>query len=162
MKLTAAELGKLLNGTVEGDPGAVVSTVSKIEDAQAGSLTFLANPRYAPFLYSTKASIVIVGADLLLEKPVTSTLIRVKDPYSAFSVLLDMYNSSKLNKSGREEYSFVSDSASVGEDCYIGAFSYIGEHVKLGKNVKVFPQVYIGDNCVIGDDTVLHSGVKIY
>src|SRR3546814_5218022 len=102
MKLTAAELGKLLNGTVEGNSDAVVSTVSKIEDAQAGSLTFLANPKYAPFLYSTNASIVIVGADLLLEKPVTSTLIRVKDPYSAFSVLLDMYNNSKVDKSGRE------------------------------------------------------------
>ncbi|HEY9560241.1 MAG TPA: UDP-3-O-(3-hydroxymyristoyl)glucosamine N-acyltransferase [Anseongella sp.] len=162
MKLTAAELGKLLNGTVEGNSDAVVSTVSKIEDAQAGSLTFLANPKYAPFLYSTNASIVIVGADLLLEKPVTSTLIRVKDPYSAFSVLLDMYNNSKVDKSGREEFSFVSDSAAMGEDCYIGAFSYLGEHVKLGRNVKVFPQVYIGDNCVIGDDTILHPGVKIY
>src|SRR3546814_11816077 len=86
----------------------------------------------------------------------------LKDPYSAFSVLLDMYNNSKVDKSGREEFSFVSDSAAMGEDCYIGAFSYLGEHVKLGRNVKVFPQVYIGDNCVIGDDTILHPGVKIY
>lgn len=162
MKLTAAELGKLLNGIVEGNADAVVSTVSKIEDAEAGSLTFLANPKYAPFLYSTRASIVIVGTDLLLEKPVTSTLIRVKDPYSAFSVLLDMYNSIKLNKTGREDPSYISPSAEIGEDCYIGAFSYIGDNVKIGRNVKVFPQVYIGENCVVGDDSVLYPGVKIY
>ncbi|QEC51439.1 UDP-3-O-[3-hydroxymyristoyl] glucosamine N-acyltransferase [Anseongella ginsenosidimutans] len=162
MKFTAAELGKLLNGIVEGEPGAEVSAVSKIEDAQEGSLTFLANPKYAPFLYSTNASIVIVGLDLLLEKPVTSTLIRVKDPYSAFSVLLDLYNSSKLNKTGREEPNFISPSAEIGEECYIGAFSYIGHNVKLGKNVKVFPQVYLGDNCVVGDNSVLYAGVKIY
>ncbi|HYH57520.1 MAG TPA: UDP-3-O-(3-hydroxymyristoyl)glucosamine N-acyltransferase [Anseongella sp.] len=162
MKFTAAELGRLLNGVVEGSPEAVVSSVSKIEDAEAGSLSFLANPKYAPHIYSTRASVVIVGRDLLLEKPVQSTLIRVDDPYSAFSVLLEMYNSSKLSKTGREEPCFVSPSALVGEGCYIGAFSYVGENVRLGRNVKVFPQVYIGDNCVIGDNTVLYSGVKIY
>lgn len=162
MKFTAAELAKLLNGSVEGDPEAAVSTVSKIEDATESALTFLANPKYATYLYSTRAAIVIVDQDLSLEKPVTSTLLRVKDPYSAFSVLLDMYNSSKLNKTGREEPCFVSPSAEIGENCYIGAFSYIGQNVKLGRNVKVFPQVYIGDNCVVGDDSVLYSGVRIY
>lgn len=162
MKFTAAELGKLLNGAVEGNPEAVVSAVSKIEDAQEGALTFVANPKYASFLYTTRASIVIVSKDLLLEKPVESTLIRVSDPYSAFSVLLEMYSSSKLNKTGREEPCFVSPSAEIGENCYIGAFSYIGQNVRLGNNVKVFPQVYIGDNCVVGDDSVLYAGVKIY
>lgn len=162
MKFTAAELGKLLKGVVEGNAEAAVSSVSKIEEAEAGSLTFLANPKYAPHIYSTRASVVIVGKDLLLEKPVSSTLIRVDDPYSAFSGLLEMYNSSKLNKTGKEDPCFFSPSATMGEDCYIGAFSYIGENVKLGQSVKVFPQVYVGDNCVIGDNTVLYPGVKIY
>lgn len=162
MEFTAAELSKLLDGVIEGDPEVSVSSVSKIEDAQAGSLTFLANPKYESYIYSTGASVVIISRDLLLEKPVKGTLIRVNDPYSAFSVLLEMYNSGKLNKTGREEPSFVSPSAEIGEGCYLGAFSYIGSHVKLGQNVKVFPQVYIGDNCLIGDGAVLYPGVKIY
>lgn len=162
MELTAAALANLLNGIVEGDPHVAVTTLSKIEEATRGSLTFLANPKYEPYLYHTQASVVIISKKLELEKPVKNTLIRVDDPYSAFSVLLDKFNGSKLDKHGIEQPSYISETAEVGANAYIGAFSYVGKSVKIGNNVKIFPQVFIGDNCKIGDNTVLYSGVKVY
>ena len=162
MQLTAHQLGLLLNGTVEGNPDVSVNQLAKIEDAPGGSLTFLANPKYEQFLYSTDASIVIVNDSLVLSQPVNATLIKVKDAYSAFSILLEQYNTIKLDKKGIEEPSFIHASAKVGENVYIGAFSYIGPNVKVGDNAKIYPHVYLGDNVVIGNDSTLFSGVKVY
>lgn len=162
MQLTAAEISILINGKIEGNPDEVVSTLSKIEEGIKGSLSFLANPKYEHYLYNTAASVVIISDNLPLEKPVKCTLIRVSDPYSAFSVLLEKYNTIKLNKQGIEQPSFISKSAQIGENCYVGAFSYIGNNVKIGKNVRIYPHVYVGDNVRIQDDTTLFPGVKIY
>src|ERR1700754_779126 len=139
MQFTAQDIGLMLNGTVEGDPKAKISQLAKIEEASAGSLSFLANPKYEQYLYTTDASVVIVNNDLVLAEPVKATLIRVENAYSAFSVLLEMYNTIKLNKKGIEQPSFVRPSAQLGEDCYIGAFAYIGPDVKLGNNCRVYP-----------------------
>lgn len=122
----------------------------------------MANPKYEHFLYDTGASIVIVNEDLQLAKPVRATLIRVKDAYSAFSELLKIYHQLRNEKIGREEPSFVHESAQLGEGIYLGAFSYIGKDVKIGNNVKIYPQVFVGDNVTIGDDCVLFPGVKVY
>ncbi|POY39397.1 UDP-3-O-(3-hydroxymyristoyl)glucosamine N-acyltransferase [Solitalea longa] len=162
MRFTAAELGKLLNGVVEGNPDVTVSELAKIEEGSTGSLSFLANPKYAPHLYTTNASVVIVNKDLVLTGDVKSTLIRVDDAYSAFSVLLEKYNTIKQNKTGIEQPSFISTSATVGENLYLGAFAYIGNNAKIGKNVKIYPQAYIGDNVKVGDNSVIFAGVKIY
>ncbi len=162
MQLTAQQIGLLLNGTVEGNPDLPVNELAKIEEAQTGSLSFLANPRYEQYLYSTQASIIIISNDLVLSRPVSATLIRVKDAYSAFSILLEKYNTIKLNKKGIEEPSFIHPTAKIGKDVYIGAFAYIGSHVTIGNNSKIYPQAYLGDNVVVGDDCTIFSGVKIY
>jgi len=162
MQLTAHQIALLLNGTVEGNPDVSVNQLAKIEEALPGSLSFLANPKYEPFLYQTQASIVILNDDFAISQPVNATLIRVKDAYSAFSVLLEKYNTIKLNKTGIEEPSFIHTSASIGTDVYIGAFAYIGANAVVGNNTKVYPHTYIGDNVKIGDDCTLFSGVKIY
>jgi UDP-3-O-[3-hydroxymyristoyl] glucosamine N-acyltransferase len=164
MEFSAAQIAALLGGTVEGDENAMVSNLSKIEEGVAGTLSFLANPKYTNYIYDTNASIVIVNNSLVLEKPLkpTCTLIKVEDSYASFATLLEMYNQFKGNKTGIEQPSFISESAKHGSDCYIGAFAYIGNNVKIGDNVKIYPHVYIGDNCLIGDNTTLFSGVKIY
>ena len=162
MQLTAHQIALLLNGTVEGNPDVSVNQLAKIEDALPGSLSFLANPKYEQFLYTTQASIVIINEDLVPSLPLDLTLIRVRDAYSAFSVLLEQYNTLKLNKNGIEDPCFIHPSATVGENVYIGAFAYIGPNVTVGNNAKVYPHVYLGDNVVVGDNTTLFSGVKIY
>jgi UDP-3-O-[3-hydroxymyristoyl] glucosamine N-acyltransferase len=162
MQFTAQQIALLLNGTLAGDPNATVNRLAKIEEAGSGSLSFLANPKYEPFLYTTEASIVIVNEDFNPVEAIKSTLIKVKDAYTAFSVLLEQYNTLKNTKSGIEQPSFIHPSAQIGSNVYIGAFSYIGENAKLGNNSKVYPQVYLGDNVTVGEGCTLYPGVKIY
>lgn len=162
MQFTAQQISSILNGTVEGDAEAAVERLAKIEEATTGSLSFLANPKYEPYLYTTGATIVIVNNDQVLSAPVNATLIRVENAYSAITVLLNMYNTIKLNKSGVEQPSFVHPTATVGEDAYIGAFAYIGPNVKIGNNCKIYPGVYIADGVTLGNDVTLFSGVKVY
>ncbi len=162
MKFTAAQIAEILNGTVEGNPETEVDKLAKIEEGIAGSLTFLSNPKYTSYIYSTNASIAIVSDEFIIDQEIETTLIRVKDPYKAFSTLLEYYNQVKLNKSGIEEPNFISDSAVYGDNIYLGAFSYIGKNVKIGNDVKIYPNSYLGDNVVIGDNTIIFPGVKIY
>ena len=162
MKFTAKQIAEILEGEIVGNPEAEVSKLSKIEEGEAGALTFLSNPKYNHYLYTTKASVTIVNKGFTLEKQVETTLIKVEDAYKAFSKLLEFYNEVKNNKTGRENPSFIAASASIGANEYIGAFTYIGENVKIGNNVKIYPNSYIGDNVVIGDNCTLFAGVKIY
>ena len=162
MKFTAAQIAGILEGEVEGDPNTEVDKLAKIEEGTAGSITFLANPKYTSFIYSTKASITIVGESFKAEDDISTTLIKVKDPYNAFSKLLEYYNQVKLNKSGIEQPSFISETATYGENIYLGAFSYLGDQVKIGNNVKIFPNTYIGDNVQIGNNVTIFPGAKIY
>lgn len=162
MQFTANEISFLLNGSVEGNPNVKVFQLSKIEEAQEGALSFLANPKYEAFLYTTQASVVIINQDLLLDKPVSATLIRVKDAYSSFSIILEKYNSIKLAKSGIENPCFIHPDAKIGKDVYIGAFAYIGAGAVIGDRTKIYPHSYIGDGVKIGNDTSIQSGVKLY
>ena len=162
MKFTAAQIAGILDGIVEGDENVEVSRLSKIEEGTKGSLTFLSNPKYTQYIYSTEASITIVNKDFISENHISSTLIRVQNAYKSFSKLLDYYNQVKMNKVGIEQPVFVSESAKHGENIYIGAFAYIGENVKIGDNVKIYPNAYIGDNVVLGNNVVVFAGAKIY
>ena len=162
MKFTAKQIAEILNGDIVGNPDVEVDTLSKIEEAAKGSLTFLANPKYTPYIYTTKASIAIVGQDFISEQDIETTLIKVENAYSSFSKLLEYYNQIKNSKSGVESPIFISDSATHGEGVYIGAFSHIGENVVIGDHVKIYPNTFIGDNVTIGSHTTLFSGVKIY
>lgn len=162
MQLTAHQIALLLNGTVEGNPDVSVNQLAKIEEALPGSLSFLANPKYEQFLYSTRASVVIVNNDLVLSQPVDTTLIRVKDAYSSFSILLNQYNTIKLDKKGIEDPSFIHPTAKIGNNVYVGAFAYIGPNVIIGDNSKIYPHVYLGDNVTVGNGSTLFSGVRVY
>ena len=162
MKFKATQIAEILNGTIEGIPDVEVDKLSKIEEAEKGSLTFLANPKYTSFIYKTNASICIVAKDFEPTQNVNTTLIKVDEPYEAFSKLLEYYNQVKLHKSGIEQPIFIDDTSTYGTEIYIGAFAYIGKNVKIGNRVKIYPNTYIGDNVVIGDDVVLFSGGKIY
>ena len=162
MKFTAAQIAVILEGEVEGNPEIEVSKLSKIEEGIPESLSFLANPKYTQYIYTTNASIVIVNKTFKAEKDIKSTLIRVEDAYKSFSKLLEFYNEVKNNKSGIEQPSFISESSKIGNNEYIGAFTYIGENVVIGNNVKIYPNCYIGDNTTIGDNCVLFAGVKVY
>jgi len=162
MQFTAEQIATLLSGAVEGNPEATVSQLAKIEEGLEGALSFLSNPKYEHFLYDTESSIVIVNKDLVLQKPVNTTLIRVEDAYTSFSELLKIYHAMRLERSGREEHAFVHETAQIGQGGYIGAFSYISKDVKIGNNVKIYPRVYIGDNVTIGDNSTLFPGVTVY
>jgi UDP-3-O-[3-hydroxymyristoyl] glucosamine N-acyltransferase len=162
MEFTAKQINELLNGSVEGNESVRVNRLSKIEEGQEGSLSFLANPKYTAYIYNTQASIVIVNKDFLPEQPIRSTLIRVENAYNSFVQLLEIYNRIQLDKKGIEQMSFISPSAKLGNDCYVGSFAYIGQNVTVGNNVRIYPQVFIGDNVEIGDNTTLFAGVKVY
>jgi UDP-3-O-[3-hydroxymyristoyl] glucosamine N-acyltransferase len=162
MKFSAKQISEMLNGVVEGNPEATVSKLSKIEEGVPESISFLSNPLYTQYIYTTKASIVIVNKSFVADKPVSTTMIRVDNAQVAFGKLLEMYNQIKNDKKGISTQCFIHGSAVIGKNGYIGEFAWIGENVVIGDNVKIYPQVYIGDNTTIGDNTVLYAGVKIY
>ena len=162
MKFKATQIAEILGGEIEGDGNVEVFKLSKIEEGEAGSLTFLSNPKYTQYIYDTKASVAIVNKSFIAEKKTQTTLIKVDDAYKAFSKLLEFYNQVKLNKVGIEAQTYISDSAKIGENIYLGAFSYVGDNVKIGNNVKIFPNSSIGDNTEIGDNTIIFAGVRIY
>ena len=162
MKFTAAQIAGILEGEVVGNPDAEVFKLSKIEECTEGSLTFLANPKYINYIYSTQASVTIVNNTFEPEQEITTTLIKVEDAYKSFSKLLEYYNQVKLMKSGIEQPSVISDGVTYGPDLYLGSFCYVGKNVVIGKNVKIYPNSFIGDNVTIGDNCVFFAGVRIY
>ena len=162
ISFTAEQIATVLNGTIEGDSSVVVYSFSKIEEGKPGTLTFLANPKYTHYIYTTDASIVLVNEDFKAEQPVKATLIRCQNAYAALAVLMDMVEKMKPQKSGIEPMSYISETATLGKSVYVGAFSYISDNVKVGNDTKIHPQVYIGDNVKIGENTIIYPGVKIY
>ncbi|HQD10941.1 MAG TPA: UDP-3-O-(3-hydroxymyristoyl)glucosamine N-acyltransferase, partial [Flavihumibacter sp.] len=163
MQFSAAQIAVLINGKVEGDPQRSVGSFGKIEEAGAGQLSFLANPKYEDYLYSTSASVVIINDNLELKEKVNPTLIRVPDAYSAFATLLSKYQELKTQQLvGKQEPSYVAPGVTLGEGVFIGAFVYIGENAVIGNHVKIFPNTFIGNHVTIADGSILHAGVKIY
>jgi len=162
MKFTAAQIAEILEGEVVGDANVVVFKLAKIEEGIAGSLTFLANPKYVNFIYSTKATITIVNDNFIPEQSLTTTLIKVKDAYQSFTKLLEYYNQVKIMKSGIEQPSVISENVIYGDHLYLGSFSFIGKNVTIGHNVKIYPNCFIGDNVIIGDNCIFYAGVKVY
>ena len=162
MEFTAKQISEFLKGEIEGDPKVSVNTISKIEEAGAGSLTFLANPAYTQFIYNTDASIVLVNKDFKAEKQVKSTLIRVENAYNALAQLLSLYEKSLPQKKGISSQAFLAQSAKLGKDLYIGEFTVIDEGAVIEDNVKIYPQCYIASDVTIKSGTVLYPGVKVY
>ena len=161
MKFTIQQIADILEGTIEGDSQIEVSKLSKIEEGETGSISFLSNVKYTPYVYTTNASAVIVNTDFVPDQEVLTTLIKVEDSYSAFTKLLEYYQMVKLNKNGIEQPSYIHESATIGDGFYLAAFGYISANVKLGDNVKIFSQVHIAENVTIGNNCVIHAGAKI-
>lgn len=163
MTFSAAQIAMLINGKTEGDANAAVNSFGKIEEAENGQLAFLANPKYEEYLYSTKASVIIINENLELKQQVSATLIRVPDAYTAFATLLSKYQQMMQQQlNGVQEPSYIAKTASYGQNVFIGAFAYLGEKVTVGNNTKIYPNAYLGDNVKLGDNCIIHPGVKIY
>ena len=163
MEFNLEQVAQILNGELEGDRSLTVATISNIEAGQPGSITFLSNLKYEPFLYKTAATAVIVNKSLRLKGPVNCALIRVEDPYASFTTLLSEYQRlTAVTKSGIESPNFISPNAKIGKDVYIGAFAYIGDGAVIGDGAQIYPQAYVGDQVAIGDKTILYPGVKVY
>lgn len=163
MEFTVKQIAGLLGGEIEGEENLKISQLSKIEEGISGSISFLSNPKYEPYLYTTEASAVIVDKSFEPKKAFKTTLIRVESSYTAFTQLLQQYERIiKGDKRGIEHPSYLGEGTELGENPYLGAFAYVGTNCKIGKNVKIYPHAYVGDNVKIGDGTVIHSGVRIY
>ncbi|MFA5419205.1 MAG: UDP-3-O-(3-hydroxymyristoyl)glucosamine N-acyltransferase [Bacteroidales bacterium] len=162
MKFSAQQIAEALKGKVEGDPLVEVHNFSKIDEGIQGTLSFLANLKYAHFIYETPASIVIVNEDFIADRPIKTTLIRVKNAYASFAELLDLYHQTKGKRTGISTQSYIAASATIGQNVYIGEFVSIGENAVVGDNCQIHPNTNIGYNCKIGANTLLYSGVKIY
>jgi UDP-3-O-[3-hydroxymyristoyl] glucosamine N-acyltransferase len=163
MEFTVGQIAELLGGYVEGNTAGKVRELAKIEEAGPGTLAFLSNNKYEHFLYTTEATAVIVAKSMALKQPVSAALIRVEDPYSSFTTLLEEYQKAVAAMvTGVEEPCFMGANSSIGGQHYRGAFSYIGKNCQLGEHVKIYPNAYIGDNVRIGDHTTIYAGAKIY
>lgn len=163
MELTASQLSAIVGGEVEGNGDVAVGTFARIEEGHPGALSFLANPKYTHFIYTTGSSVVLVKRDFVPEQPVTATLIRVDDPYATIAKLLEMVSQmTKVIKTGIEQPSFIAPGVEIPADAYVGAFAYIGEGAVIGAGAKIYPQTYVGANCRVGEGTVLYPGVKVY
>lgn len=162
MQLRASELCEILDGQLEGNANALVERVSKIDEGDNLSLSFLANPKYESHIYETDSAVVLVSEDFRPDKELKTTLIRVKDPYTAFTMILSKFFDAVMHKIGIEQPSFIDEHAKLGKDLYVGAFAYIGVNSSIGDGVKIYPNAYIGDNVIIGDNTIIYAGVKIY
>ena len=161
MEFTAKQIADYIGGRVEGDEQATVHTFAKIEEGKEGAISFLSNPKYTHYIYDTQASIVLVNEDLQLEKPVSTTLIRVKNAYECVAKLMQMYAASLPKKTGIDPLAFISKTAEIGKDVYIAPFAYIGEGVKIGDGSRIYPHVTIYDGCQIGNNVTIHAGAVI-
>jgi len=161
MKFTAQQIAAQLEGTVDGDPNAEIFQLSKIEDAQKGSLTFLSNPKYKPYIYKTQASITIVNEDFVAENDLSTTLVRVSNAYDSFSVLLDYYNKVKISKIGISQSAFIDASVVIPKNCFVGHMSFIGAGCEIADNVKIFEQSYLGSNVTVGKGSIIFPGAKL-
>lgn len=163
MEFTAQQIASFLQGEVIGDPNAKVSDLAKIEEGHEGALSFLANPKYTEFLYTTQSSIVLIDRSIEVEREVKATMVKVADARAAMGMLLNMVQAA-LNpkKSGIEQPSFVAEGVEIPKDAYVGAFAYIGKGSVVGEGSQIYPQVYLGENVKIGKNCIIYAGVKIY
>lgn len=162
MEFTAKQIAEFVNGRVEGNENATISTFAKIEEGKEGAISFLSNPKYTHYIYDTKSTIVLIGDDVELERPVSATLIRVKNAYESVARLLQLYESMKPKKQGIDPLAFISPTAKVGDNCYVGAFAYIGDNAVVGDGCQIYPNTYIGDGVTVGESCIIYPHATIY
>ena len=162
MEFTAKQIAAYVGGEIVGDENATVCTFAKIEEGVKGALSFLANPKYAPYIYETQSSIVLVNNDFVPEKPIQATLIKTANAYESLAKLMTLYESVKPKKKGISTMASVAASATIGENVYIGPFVYVGENAIIGDNTIIEANVSVGDNATVGSDCILYNNVTIY
>ena len=162
MEFIAKQIADLIGGRIEGDENAVVNSFAKIEEGHEGAISFLSNPKYTHYVYDTQSSVVLIGNDVVLERPVKATLIRVANAYESVAKLLQMYQSMQPKPTGVSSMAFIDSSATISENCYVGAFAYIGKNVSIGKGSIVYPHAVIMDGTVIGDECMIYPNVSVY
>ena len=163
LTFNAHQIAQIIQGKIEGDATVEVKQFGKIEEAKAGEISFLANPKYEEFLYSTKASVIIINDSLVLKDKIAATLIRVPDAYAAFATLLTTYQTLKAaNMVGVQTPSYIATSAKLGAQHFIGVFACISENVQMGDQVKIYPNVFLGENVQVGNNVTIHPGVVVY
>ena len=163
MQFSAVQIAMMINGKIEGNADMIVASFGKIEEAVSGQLAFLANPKYEEYLYNTQASIIIINETQELKQPISATLIRVTDAYTAFATLLDKYQQIQNQQlSGIQQPAYIDATAKIGEQVFIGAFAYIGENAIIANGAKIFSGAYIGNDVIVGENTIIYPGVKIY
>lgn len=162
MEFTAKQIASFIQGRVEGNDNAAVHTFAKIEEGVPGAISFLSNPKYTHYIYDTQSTIVLINDDVVLEKPVKATLIRVKNAYECVAKLLQLYQSAMPKKQGIDSLAFISPTAKVGEGCYVGAFACIGDGTVVGDNTLIYPHAVVGDGVKIGSDCIVYPNVTIY
>ena len=162
MEFTAKQIADMIDGRVEGNENASISTFAKIEEGKTGAISFLSNPKYTHYIYETQSSVVLINEDMQLEKPVSTTLIRVKNAYESVARLLQLYESMKPRKTGIDSSAFISAKAKIGENVYIGAFAYIGDNAVIGDNTQIYPHTVIGDGVTIGEKCILYPNITVY
>ena len=162
MEFTASTIAGFLKGEIEGNPDTIVSNIARIEEGYSGALSFLANPKYEHYIYTTKSSIVLVDKTFVPASKIEATLIRVDNAYEAFASLLRLVDQARPRKTGIHPTAVIEATAKVGSDVYIGPYAYIGENCFIGDNCLIYPHVYIGDSTRIGKNCILNPGVKIY
>lgn len=161
MEFTAKQIAEFVQGRVEGNENAAINTFAKIEEGHEGAISFLSNPKYTHYLYDTKSTIVLINEDVVLEQPVSATLIRVKNAYECVAKLLQLYESMKPKKTGVDPLAFISPTAEIGQNVYIAPFAYVGDNVKIGDGSRIYPHVTIYEGCRIGKNVTIHAGSVI-
>ena len=162
MEFSAKQIASFIQGEIVGDENATIHTFAKIEEGIPGAISFLSNPKYTPYIYDTKASIVLVNKEFVPEREVKATLIKVDNAYESLAKLLALYEQSKPQKKGIDSLASIAPSAQIGEDVYIGPFAVIGEGAVIGSHTRIYPHTYIGDHAKIGENCLLYSGVNVY
>lgn len=162
MEFSAKQIAAFVQGHVEGDENATVHDFAKIEDGKPGAISFLSNPKYIHHIYDTQSSIVLIDESMVLERPVSATLIRVKSAYEAVAKLLQLYESMKPKKCGVDSLAFVSPKAKIGKDCYIGPFAYIADGVEIGDGCQIYPHVSIAEGVKVGNNCLMYPNVSVY
>lgn len=162
MEFTAKRIAEYLQGEIIGDETAAVHTFAKIEEGSPGAISFLSNPKYANYLYTTNSSIVLVNKDLEIAGEVKATLIVVDNAYESLAKLLNLYEASKPRKTGISTKAYIDPTAKIGKDVYIAPFVYIGEQVEIGDHTQIYPHVTLSEGVKVGEQCILYPGVSIY
>ena len=162
MEFSAKQIAAYIQGEIVGDENATVHTFAKIEEGIPGAISFLSNPKYTPYIYESKASIILVNKDFVPEHDIKATLIKVDNAYESLAKLLTLYEQSKPKLTGIDSLAYIAPTAKVGQNVYIGPFAYIGDYAEIGDNTAIHPHATVSAGAKVGSDCILYSNVTVY